>query len=134
MSIFKCLLIINLLIAKPVFSQSDETLRLVKCQQDWNYRKLDKELTAKIEFYEQPTEICGSVITASVAIVTTSEMRTLRILTICNFKGIGTEAKFKKGDTVKIIPSEPSKTRISLIPYDPEVCLIKEAYFGSISK
>ena len=127
-------LLITFLIVNFTNAQTEETIQLVNCQKEWEYKELNGSFIAKIQFYEQPTELCGTLMTASVAIVITQEKKILRILTLCHNRGIETEEEFIKGDKVRIKPHQPPKSKISLIPYDPETCFIKDAYFGSLSK
>ncbi|MEO6151061.1 MAG: hypothetical protein ABIN95_01050 [Mucilaginibacter sp.] len=122
------------LISCPFLSlgQPKQIDTLIKCQKDWKYLEIKKEMTGTILFYDQPTFFCGRISTASIAILKTETGDTIRILTLCHIRLSKAPNEFTPGDIVTVTPTEAPSFQVDFVPYDPQVCIIKTAYFGSI--
>ena len=114
-------------------SQQTPRDTIQKCKSKWTYLKMEKSIIGSIVYYEQPTVLCGTVATASVALVKTDIGDTIRILFLCDTKkDFNTPPSFKPGERVSVIPGEDPTFRIDIHPLDPEACRLLTTYFGTI--
>lgn len=70
-----------------------------KCQAQWQYFNLDKDLTASVIAYNKGFCHLGNSKVATSAIVITSEGDTIRVLEFC------AKSKFNRGDKVSVTKS-----------------------------
>lgn len=120
--------------AEYLQNRNTEAEKLRECQGKWKYLELDDELTGEVLFYEQPIVVCGTVSTASVSLIEIEDGSIVRVLSLCNSKnGLSAKNTFNKGDKVKITKAEKPNFKVDLVPYDPKVCELDVAYFGSLS-
>jgi len=113
-------------------SQKLDTSKLVDfeagCEHNWQYFNLDQKITGKLIAYKPDLVFCGTVITASSAIIVTPVNDTIRILNICD---VG--RKFIKSDLVEVIPADKPVSNVMVFS-DELYCYIKKTYYGYITK
>ena len=124
-----------LFISLVTYGQKQKVNKLQSCQRQWKYENLAKSFSGTIEFFEQPAVMCGTVSSASVALIKTENGETVRVLTMCNSKeDFNASPTFNTGEKVIITPSEKPSFKVDIVPVDPASCRLKSAYFGTIQK
>ena len=103
------------------------------CRQTWTYSKLVEDVNGTIVFYERTPALCGYISTASIALVRTDKLDTIRVLTLCGNSDRGNgEIKFNVGDKVQITPERVPSFKVDLFAVDPKECEITETFFGKV--
>lgn len=103
------------------------------CRQTWTYSKLDEDVNGTIVFYEKAPALCGYLSSASIALVRTDKLDTIRVLTLCgNSSTENREIKFNVGDKVQITPERVPSFKVDLFAVDPKECEITETFFGKV--
>jgi hypothetical protein len=100
--------------------------RLAKCQDGWQYFKLDHQVRGKIIYYERG--YCGFISLNSVTIITTSARDTIRVLELT----CGTKV-FNKSDSVLVNPVNKPNSAGTSSDVD-FTCLVKRTCYGSVTK
>jgi hypothetical protein len=124
------LLMPGLFIGYSVFGQTHEELNNgLKCQQKWEYRNLNSNISGIILFHQKAGGSCGIFSTASVSIIKSEKGDTLRVLEMCN-----TDKDFSVGSHISVKSETKPSFRVDIVPYDPKACIILETYFGTLTK
>ena len=110
-----------------------------KCLESWQYFHLKSTITGKVIFHKKAISECGDIGSASVTLIQTANLDTIRVLELCN-----TTKDFAIGQLVIVTPFRlPNDiATISSIPFigtddtnvysDPFECNLKRTSFGTI--
>jgi hypothetical protein len=139
--------LIALFLCQVTIGQTDDEItkeanRLTACQQYWEYLSLNKKIEGKILFFMQPLIPCGTMSTASNAVIVTGNGDTIRVLQLCDnvpenipYKDSAKiSLRLDLNDHVVVTTAGRPDWRASIIPYDPFSCVIKKTYWGEVKK
>lgn len=110
------------------FSQTqEEQAKAQECKTKWDYNPLNQIVKGEVLYHHKALALCGIFSTASVTLIRTLDGRIIRVLEMCN-----TEKDFKKGAKVKVTPEGDKTWTVGIVPFDPQACQIRKAYFGKV--
>ncbi|SNC61570.1 hypothetical protein SAMN06265337_0495 [Hymenobacter gelipurpurascens] len=96
------------------------------CKHEWVYREYSAPVRGKVVFYEPTADLCGLFPTASVTLVKTGPLDTIRVLDLCYMGD-----PIPIGVTVTIQPVKAPGGEVD-VPADPYTCSIKTTCFGTV--